>query len=171
MIKVSRKALVIGGGIAVAVLVGGYATAALAQDRQTPKGWSYEIRDGKRVPKSDRVTKSDGSWREEVGRAIASPSRNARRRAIIRKPASATRADRLAFFAGAGASFGRCLISQTGRPVPGISLQSRTWALPSGPVNTAQSRGLLAVGAARLPHVEILDTRRRSRRRSPGLHV
>ena len=96
MIKVSRKAMVIGGGIALAVVVGGYATVAMAQDRQTPKGWSYEIRDGKRVPKADRVTKSDGSWREEAqARAIASPSRNARPPAIIRKPASAIRADRL----------------------------------------------------------------------------
>ena len=66
MVKVSRKTLMIGGGIALALLVGGFATAALAQDRQTPKGWTYEIRDGKRVPKVDRVTKADGSWREEV---------------------------------------------------------------------------------------------------------
>ena len=30
-------------------------------------GWNYEIKDGKRVPKSgNRVTKPDGSWREEV---------------------------------------------------------------------------------------------------------
>ena len=65
MIKVRRKALVL-GGIAVAVVVGGFATAAFAQDRQTPRGWNYEIRDGKRVPKADRVTKPDGSWREEV---------------------------------------------------------------------------------------------------------
>ena len=66
MIKVSRRALVIGGGFVVVLLAGGFATAALAQDRQTPKGWSYELRDGKRVPKANRVTKSDGSWREEV---------------------------------------------------------------------------------------------------------
>ena len=64
MIKVSRKALVI-GGIAL-VVIGTCATAALAQDQQTPKGWSYEIRDGKRVPKANRVTNRDGSWREEV---------------------------------------------------------------------------------------------------------
>jgi hypothetical protein len=67
MIKVSRKALVI-GGIAVVLLAGGFATAARAQPqpRQTPKGWTYDIRDGKRVPKTDRVTKADGSWREEL---------------------------------------------------------------------------------------------------------
>jgi len=46
----------------------GFATAATAQaqDQQTPKGWSYEIKDGKRVPKGNRVTNADGSWREEV---------------------------------------------------------------------------------------------------------
>lgn len=64
MIKVSRKALVV-GGIALVVL-GTYATAALAQNQETPKAWNYEIRDGKRVPKASRVTNADGSWREEV---------------------------------------------------------------------------------------------------------
>jgi hypothetical protein len=53
---------------AVAVAVGAFATAAFAQgqSQQTPKGWSYEIKDGKRVPKGNRVTNPDGSWREEV---------------------------------------------------------------------------------------------------------
>ena len=37
-----------------------------AQSQPTPKGWNYEIRDGKRVPKSDRQTNADGSWREET---------------------------------------------------------------------------------------------------------
>jgi hypothetical protein len=37
-----------------------------AQSEQTPKGWSYEIKNGQRVPKSNRVTNADGSWREEV---------------------------------------------------------------------------------------------------------
>jgi hypothetical protein len=42
------------------------ATAASAQDQRTPKGWSYDIKDGKRVPKGNRVTNADGSWRETV---------------------------------------------------------------------------------------------------------
>ena len=63
-----KRVLVLGG---VALLAAaGYATVAAAQsqgqDRATPKGWSYEIRDGKRVPKGNRVTHPDGSWREEV---------------------------------------------------------------------------------------------------------
>jgi methylthioribose-1-phosphate isomerase len=46
-----------------------YAAAAPAQDQQsaqTPKGWSYELKNGQRVPKGNRVTNADGSWREEV---------------------------------------------------------------------------------------------------------
>ena len=31
-----------------------------------PKSFNYELRDGKRVPKGNRVTNADGSWREEV---------------------------------------------------------------------------------------------------------
>ena len=52
------------GAVAVALAAAGWATSAIAQS--TPKGWNYEIRDGKRVPKANRVSKADGSWREEV---------------------------------------------------------------------------------------------------------
>jgi hypothetical protein len=61
----ARKALIF-GAIAL-VAIAGFATGATAQSPQTPKGWSYEIKDGKRVPKAgNRVTNPDGSWREEV---------------------------------------------------------------------------------------------------------
>lgn len=63
-----RKGLVIGAIAAVAAV--GFASAAVAQargqDSQTPKGWNYDIKDGKRVPKGSRVTNQDGSWREEL---------------------------------------------------------------------------------------------------------
>jgi hypothetical protein len=63
-----RKALIVGAAACFAVA--GFATAAYAQaqgqSQQTPRGWSYEIKDGKRVPKGNRVTNADGSWREEV---------------------------------------------------------------------------------------------------------
>jgi hypothetical protein len=61
----ARKTLILG---AVACVAAGFATAAYAQaqTQQTPRGWSYEIKDGKRVPKGSRVTNADGSWREEV---------------------------------------------------------------------------------------------------------
>ena len=66
MVRISKTAMVI-GGIAVVAAVG-IATAAAAQvtSPSTPKNWNYEIKDGKRVPKGERVTNADGSWREEV---------------------------------------------------------------------------------------------------------
>ena len=51
------------GMIAVGATLG-FAVAAAAQS--VPKNWSYEIKDGKRVPKGQRVSNADGSWREEV---------------------------------------------------------------------------------------------------------
>jgi hypothetical protein len=62
--RLARKALMIGAVALVATA--GYATVAAAQNQSTPKNWSYEIKDGKRVPKGNRVTNPDGSWREEV---------------------------------------------------------------------------------------------------------
>ena len=59
------KGLLVLGGVAV-IAAAGFTTAASAQDQRTPKDWSYEIKDGKRVPKGNRVTNPDGSWREEV---------------------------------------------------------------------------------------------------------
>jgi len=69
MKRVSKPALLIG---LVVVTGAGFAGAAFAQagntpnNKSTPKGWNYEIRDGKRVPKADRKVNADGSWREEV---------------------------------------------------------------------------------------------------------
>ena len=62
--RTATKVLVL-GTVAI-VAAAGFATMAAAQDVKTPQGWSYEIRDGKRVPKGNRVTNADGSWREEV---------------------------------------------------------------------------------------------------------
>ena len=64
----ANRTLVIG---AIAFLAAaGFAAPTLAQsrgqDQQTPRGWSYEIKDGKRVPKANRLTNADGSWREEL---------------------------------------------------------------------------------------------------------
>ena len=55
-------------GAALALFVTGSANAVIVQSQEpsTPKGFNYEIRDGKRVPKGNRVTNADGSWREEV---------------------------------------------------------------------------------------------------------
>ena len=61
-----RKMLVLGALAAVATA--GLAAAAYAQAQpQTPKSWSYTLdKNGQRVPKGNRVTNPDGSWREEV---------------------------------------------------------------------------------------------------------
>lgn len=61
---IGTKSLVL-AGVALAAMAG-YATVAAAQNQQTPKNFSYEIKDGKRVPKGDRVVNADGSWRETV---------------------------------------------------------------------------------------------------------
>ncbi|HET8750843.1 MAG TPA: hypothetical protein VFM42_08895 [Sphingomicrobium sp.] len=78
MTGIATKALLI-GTLAFAANAG-FATAAAAQDRQTPKGWSYEIKDGKRVPKGHRVTNPDGSWREEIrqGKCVTIKERSAK---------------------------------------------------------------------------------------------
>jgi hypothetical protein len=67
MMRVSKAAMLIGAAMLAG---GGFATLAMAQasgnTQSTPKGWNYEIRDGKRVPKGNRITNPDGSWREEI---------------------------------------------------------------------------------------------------------
>ncbi len=64
MTKIATMAIVMGAAALAASAA--FATAAAAQDRKTPNGWNYEIKDGKRVPKGNRITNPDGSWREEV---------------------------------------------------------------------------------------------------------
>ena len=70
MKKSATRALLI-GAIALGATAA-YAAAAPSQDQpsgQTPKGWNYEIKNGQRVPKGNRVTNPDGSWREELRQA------------------------------------------------------------------------------------------------------
>lgn len=78
--KLDRKAVLLAAVAGLAIAVGRAAAAqAQAQDQQTPKNWSYEIRDGKRVPKANRTTNADGSWREEIhqGNCITIKERSA----------------------------------------------------------------------------------------------
>lgn len=35
-------------------------------EAKLPESFPYDVRNGRRVPKSNRVTNEDGSWREEV---------------------------------------------------------------------------------------------------------
>ena len=64
MSRSGKWMLVVGAALVAATALGGVALAQ--QTQQTPRGWSYEIKDGKRVPKANRVTNADGSWREEI---------------------------------------------------------------------------------------------------------
>ena len=67
MNRVSKTALLIGLAFTASTAFAGAALAAPDSNTQsTPKNWNYEIKDGKRVPKGNRVTNADGSWREEV---------------------------------------------------------------------------------------------------------
>ena len=58
------------GGVVAVVLAVGALSPAFAQrgetEAKTPANWSYEMRNGRRVPRGNRVTAADGSWREEV---------------------------------------------------------------------------------------------------------
>ena len=56
------------GAVLVALVAGSASAMVQSQPAGTavPKGWNYELRDGKRMPKGNRVTNADGSWREEV---------------------------------------------------------------------------------------------------------
>ena len=83
MKRFSKGALLVAVAIVASV---GFAGAAFAQqtannaDHATPKGWNYEIKDGKRVPKGgNRVTNPDGSWREETrqGKCVTVKERTA----------------------------------------------------------------------------------------------
>jgi hypothetical protein len=70
-----RKALV-----ASLVIAGFSASAQAQQDRRTPKHWSYDVdQRGNRVDRANRVTKPDGSWREETrqGNCVAIKERSA----------------------------------------------------------------------------------------------
>ena len=66
MNRTAIKLLIVGAAALCATAA--YAAAPPAQDQaaKTPKGWSYDIQNGQRVPKGNRVTNADGSWREEV---------------------------------------------------------------------------------------------------------
>ena len=59
------KSLLLIGGAALLAAAGG-ASAAPEGNQSTPKSFNYEIKDGKRVPKGNRVVNKDGSWREEI---------------------------------------------------------------------------------------------------------
>jgi hypothetical protein len=65
---------------AAAVACGSSLTAQAPQTRQVPKGWSYDVNPrGQRVDRTNRVTRADGSWREEIrqGKCVTVKERSA----------------------------------------------------------------------------------------------
>ncbi len=68
MTRIANNAMMIAAAALATTAVAGVAHAqAHKASQSTPKSWNYEIKDGKRVPKGgNRVTKADGSWREET---------------------------------------------------------------------------------------------------------
>jgi hypothetical protein len=74
--SIARKLLLSAGALAGC----GANVAHAQQDRHTPKGWSYEVdQRGRRVDRTNRVEKPDGSWREEIrqGNCVAIKERSA----------------------------------------------------------------------------------------------
>ena len=61
-----KRATAMLAGFALAASASIVGPAGAQNSQPTPKNWNYEIKDGKRVPKGQRVTNPDGSWREEI---------------------------------------------------------------------------------------------------------
>ncbi|HEV2079602.1 MAG TPA: hypothetical protein VGR19_06875 [Allosphingosinicella sp.] len=67
-------------GAAAVGLAAGAAWASTPQQKEgnTPPGWSYELRNGQRVPRVPRKTNPDGSWTEEIRQGNCTVTRTGR---------------------------------------------------------------------------------------------
>ena len=65
LVVVAVAAVAVVGVAGVAYAQATNASAPMAT-QSTPKNFSYEIKDGKRIPKSNRTSNADGSWKEEA---------------------------------------------------------------------------------------------------------
>lgn len=67
---------------AVIVIAGATTASAFSSqqksDRNTPPNWSYEVRNGQRVPRVPRKVNPDGSWTEEVRQGNCTVTRTGR---------------------------------------------------------------------------------------------
>lgn len=70
------------GAAGAAVFAVGAAAAWAAPEqkrgRNTPPDWSYEIRNGQRVPRVPRKVNADGSWTEEIRQGNCTVTRTGR---------------------------------------------------------------------------------------------
>jgi hypothetical protein len=65
-VVVAVAAIAVIGVAGVAYAQAATNASSQADTQATPKNFNYVIKDGKRVPKSNRTTNADGSWREET---------------------------------------------------------------------------------------------------------
>lgn len=70
------KYIMMTAAAAMALSAGAAATAQT--NGKTPSNWSYEIRNGQRVPKATRIVHADGSWTEEVKQGNCTVTRTGR---------------------------------------------------------------------------------------------
>ena len=73
-VSVVKKYLLVTAASGLALGAGAPAMAQSA-NAKTPANWSYEIRNGQRVPKVNRVSQADGSWSEESKQGNCTVSR------------------------------------------------------------------------------------------------
>ena len=67
MIARTSRAVIAFIAVAVPAFSAHVALAEAVGQRATPKTWNYEVDNrGNRVARDNRVTKPDGSWREEI---------------------------------------------------------------------------------------------------------
>jgi hypothetical protein len=71
------------GGVAVVGAIAVAAWAAAPEQKggkslSTPPNWSYDIRNGQRVPRVPRTTNPDGSWTEQIKQGPCTITRTGR---------------------------------------------------------------------------------------------
>lgn len=76
--SVVNKYILMTVAAALSLSVGAPAMAQNGKSAQTPASWSYEIKNGQRVPKANRVTNADGSWTEEIRQGNCTVTRTGR---------------------------------------------------------------------------------------------
>lgn len=69
----------VAAGLVLSVGAPAFAQGRREPAAKTPAGFSYEVVDGRRVPRGKRITNPDGSWREEIrdGACVAIKEQNA----------------------------------------------------------------------------------------------
>lgn len=78
MLMTAAVGLALGAGAPAAAQNSGAQNSSQGKAAKTPSNWSYEIRNGQRVPKANRVVKTDGSWSEEVKQGNCTVTREGR---------------------------------------------------------------------------------------------